>query len=51
MFIKGRIAESGGAELADELEANGYAKYGLEAAPTGGAVTGGRALPGVLAPS
>ena len=51
VFIKGKIAESGGAELADELEANGYAKYGLEAAAAGGAATGGRTLPGVLAPS
>ena len=27
VFVDGRIAESGGQELADELEANGYAKY------------------------
>ncbi|MDP3969533.1 MAG: Fe-S cluster assembly ATPase SufC [Nocardioides sp.] len=27
VFVDGRIAESGGAELADELEANGYEKY------------------------
>jgi Fe-S cluster assembly ATP-binding protein len=40
VFAKGRIVESGGRELADELEAHGYAKYGGEAA--GGA---GRSLP------
>ncbi len=28
VFAGGRIVESGGRELADELEANGYAKYG-----------------------
>ena len=27
VFVDGRIAESGGPELADELEANGYEKY------------------------
>ena len=27
VFVDGRIAASGGAELADELEANGYEKY------------------------
>lgn len=27
VFVDGRVAESGGAELADELEANGYEKY------------------------
>jgi Fe-S cluster assembly ATP-binding protein len=27
VFVDGRIAESGGAELAEELEANGYVKY------------------------
>jgi Fe-S cluster assembly ATP-binding protein len=40
VFVKGRIAEEGGRELADELEENGYATYGGE---TGGAA--GRALP------
>jgi Fe-S cluster assembly ATP-binding protein len=52
VFIGGRIVEEGGRELADELEANGYTKYGADAvaakAPThslpagplfGGAVT------------
>jgi Fe-S cluster assembly ATP-binding protein len=28
VFVAGRIVEEGGRELADELEANGYAKYG-----------------------
>ncbi len=28
VFVRGKVAESGGRELADELEANGYAKYG-----------------------
>ena len=33
VFVDGRIAESGGPELADELEANGYEKYvGTQAA-------------------
>ena len=27
VFVDGKVAESGGAELADELEANGYEKY------------------------
>ncbi|CAM3239185.1 Fe-S cluster assembly ATPase SufC [Nocardioides dubius] len=34
VFVAGKVAESGGAELADELEANGYEKY-LGAAATG----------------
>jgi Fe-S cluster assembly ATP-binding protein len=29
VFVGGRIVEEGGKELADELEANGYAKYGV----------------------
>jgi Fe-S cluster assembly ATP-binding protein len=29
VFFDGRIVESGGAELADELEANGYTRYGV----------------------
>ena len=29
MFFDGRIVESGGAELADELETNGYTRYGV----------------------
>ena len=53
VFVKGRIAESGGPELADELEANGYAKYGAEALASAGgrALPTGPVLPGVLAPS
>jgi Fe-S cluster assembly ATP-binding protein len=31
VFVAGRIVEEGGRELADELEANGYAKYGVTA--------------------
>jgi len=27
VFVAGRVAESGGSELADELEANGYDRY------------------------
>jgi Fe-S cluster assembly ATP-binding protein len=33
VFIGGRIVEEGGRELADELETNGYAKYGADARP------------------
>jgi Fe-S cluster assembly ATP-binding protein len=29
VFVGGRIVEEGGKELADELEANGYTKYGV----------------------
>jgi len=54
VFVKGRIAESGGADLADELEAHGYTKYG-EGEPGGGtgrpALPTGPVLPGVLAPT
>src|SRR5919112_5796794 len=31
VFVAGRIVEEGGRELADELETNGYTKYGAEA--------------------
>ena len=34
VFVGGKIVQSGGAELADELEANGYAGF-TQAAPTG----------------
>ncbi|MGB6070836.1 MAG: Fe-S cluster assembly ATPase SufC, partial [Rhodococcus sp. (in: high G+C Gram-positive bacteria)] len=34
VFVNGEIVKSGGAELADELEANGYAGYS-QAATTG----------------
>jgi Fe-S cluster assembly ATP-binding protein len=41
VFVKGRIVEQGGPELADELEKHGYAKYvGAE-----GAAAAGRDLP------
>ena len=41
VFVKGKIVEQGGPELAEELERNGYAKYvGAE-----GAAAGGRSLP------
>ncbi|MCW2816884.1 MAG: transporter ATP-binding subunit [Nocardioides sp.] len=49
VFVRGRIAESGGAELADELEANGYAKYGVETAATPGrSLPTSPVLPGVV---
>jgi Fe-S cluster assembly ATP-binding protein len=49
VFVKGRIAESGGRELADELEANGYAKYGAEAqTPAGRSLPTGPVLPGAV---
>ena len=53
VFVKGRIAESGGPELADELEANGYAKYGAEALASAGgsALPTAPVLPGIRAPS
>lgn len=35
VFVGGRIVESGGPELADELEANGYERFSQAAAPTG----------------
>jgi Fe-S cluster assembly ATP-binding protein len=31
VFIGGRIVESGGAELADELDANGYERFAQQA--------------------
>jgi len=50
VFVKGRIVDEGGAELADELEANGYAKYvGAEnAAAAGRALPTGPVLPGAV---
>jgi Fe-S cluster assembly ATP-binding protein len=39
VFIGGRIVEEGGRELADELENNGYAKYGADAAAARPAAT------------
>ncbi|MBX9641942.1 MAG: Fe-S cluster assembly ATPase SufC, partial [Mycobacteriaceae bacterium] len=35
VFVDGRIAESGGPELADELEQNGYVRFTTPAAVTG----------------
>jgi Fe-S cluster assembly ATP-binding protein len=34
VFIGGRIVESGGAELADELDANGYERFTTTASPS-----------------
>jgi Fe-S cluster assembly ATP-binding protein len=39
VFFDGRIVESGGAKLADELEANGYARYGINEPASTEAVT------------
>jgi Fe-S cluster assembly ATP-binding protein len=47
VFVKGRIAESGGKELADELEAEGYAKYGAPE-PAGRDLPTGPVLPGAV---
>ena len=33
VMIRGQIVESGGPDLAEELERGGYAKYGKEAIP------------------
>jgi len=41
VFVRGKIVEQGGPELADELEAHGYEKYGKGDGPT----AGGRELP------
>jgi len=47
VFAGGKVVESGGPELADELEKNGYAKYG--ATQTGGLdLPTGPVLPGVV---
>jgi Fe-S cluster assembly ATP-binding protein len=49
VFAKGRIVESGGRELADELEAHGYAKYGGEAAGAAGrSLPTGPVVPGAI---
>ena len=49
VFVAGRIAESGGKELADELEAHGYAKYGEAAqVPAGQDLPTGPVLPGAV---
>ena len=49
VFVAGRVAESGGRELADELEAHGYAKYGEAAqVPAGRDLPTGPVVPGVV---
>jgi Fe-S cluster assembly ATP-binding protein len=48
VFVAGKVVESGGKELADELEKNGYAKYGEVAAPAGRALPTGPVVPGVI---
>jgi Fe-S cluster assembly ATP-binding protein len=48
VFVKGRIVEQGGKELADELEANGYTKYGIDATAPAGALPTGPVLPGAV---
>jgi Fe-S cluster assembly ATP-binding protein len=50
VFAGGRIVESGGRELADELEANGYAKYAA-LAPASDDLPTGPVLPGALTTS
>ena len=45
VFVRGRIVEEGGPELADELEKNGYAKYVDADTDAAAAAEGGRALP------
>jgi Fe-S cluster assembly ATP-binding protein len=48
-FVKGRIVEQGGKELADELEAHGYTKYGPDAtAPAAPGLPTGPVLPGAV---
>ncbi|MDN5545873.1 MAG: Fe-S cluster assembly ATPase SufC, partial [Rhodococcus sp. (in: high G+C Gram-positive bacteria)] len=37
VFVCGRIVESGGPELADELETNGYVRFTADTAATQGA--------------
>jgi Fe-S cluster assembly ATP-binding protein len=50
VFVKGKIVEQGGPELADELEKHGYAKYGADAATTaaGRSLPTGPVVPGVV---
>jgi Fe-S cluster assembly ATP-binding protein len=48
VFVAGKVVESGGKELADELEKNGYAKYGEVAPPAGRALPTGPVVPGVV---
>jgi Fe-S cluster assembly ATP-binding protein len=49
VFVKGRIVEQGGPELADELEKHGYAKYvGADGAAAGKSLPTGPILPGAV---
>ncbi len=49
VFVGGRIVDEGGAELAEELEANGYVKYGKDAAaPAGQELPTGPIVPGAV---
>ncbi len=52
VFVRGRIVDEGGAELADELEAHGYTKYIGESeaadAAAGAALPTGPVLPGAV---
>ena len=50
VFVKGRIVEQGGPELADELEAHGYEKYGdsAPAAAAASALPTSPVLPGAV---
>jgi Fe-S cluster assembly ATP-binding protein len=51
VFVKGRIVEQGGPELADELEAHGYEKYGAPEPAAGGGLPTSPVLPGALTTS
>jgi Fe-S cluster assembly ATP-binding protein len=46
VFVGGRIVETGGLELADRLEAEGYARYGVAPQPTKSLPGAGTPLPG-----
>jgi Fe-S cluster assembly ATP-binding protein len=49
VFARGRVVDSGGKELADELEAHGYATYGIDAqAPAGRDLPTGPVVPGAV---
>jgi Fe-S cluster assembly ATP-binding protein len=51
VFVKGRIVDQGGPELADELEANGYEKYGSAEPAAAGGLPTSPVLPGALTTS
>lgn len=40
VFVAGRVVESGGPDLADELEANGYVRFTSASVPSTGAGVG-----------